>query len=276
MSRRILTITGGHRVALDDYLGALAAICEERGWVWAHATQPGAQRWLRPEYAGTWDAILLHDIPGLSLKRGTEPEVIGPDPSTARALVDLLDIGQGLVVLHHAIAAWPGWEGWAEALGTRFLYRPGRLRGAELPSSGYRHDTFTVTVRDPDHAICAGIGDFEITDELYFAPVLDDRIHPILGHDADRAGDLFQDTWDEVTHGSSTGVTCAGRGEASDLMGWTTTAGRSPLAVLLMGDGPGTFAQEEFRRLLGNALDWAGSPEARAEAADDPFPVPLP
>jgi hypothetical protein len=282
MIRRILVITGGHRVAIDDFLGAVASICDDRGWVWGHATQPSAQRWLSDELAGQWDAILLHDVPGLGLKRGVEPEVVGPDAQTAQDVVNLLDAGQGFVVLHHAISAWPGWEGWAEVVGARFHYRPGRLRGEDLPSSGYRLDRFTVTATAPEHPICAGISDFEIDDELYFAPVLNDRIHPILRHDADMSGELFQDTFDEVSHGSSTGVTCADRGQdgglhgGSALMGWTTTAGSSPIATLLMGDGPSTFANPAFRLLLGNALAWVASDEAHEAARADPFPIPLP
>ncbi len=282
MTRRILVITGGHRVALDEFLGAIAEICTERDWVWAHTTQPSAQEWLTGELSGQWDAILLHDIPGLRLKRGAEPVIDGPDPQSAANMVNLLDAGQGLVVLHHAISAWPGWEGWAEVVGARFHYRPGRLRGVDLPSSGSRIDRFTVQVTDPQHPICVGVTDFEIDDELYFAPVLNDRIHPILSQDADMDGALFQDTFDEVSNGSSTGVTCADRNQdgglhgGSSLMGWTTTAGSSPVATLLMGDGPSTFANPMFRLLLGNALEWASSDEAHEAAQAAPFPIPLP
>ena len=281
-AKRILVVTGGHRVAIDDFLGAIAAICDERGWVWAHATRPSAQRWLTPDFAGQWDVILLHDIAGLALKRGAEPLPIAPDPGVAEDLVALLDAGQGMVVLHHAISSWPAWEGWAEAIGARFLYAPGRLRGVDLPSSGYRVGRFTVQVTDTAHPICQGVSDFEIDDELYFAPVLTDRIQPILCHDADMSGELFQDTFDEVSNGASTGVTCADRAAdgglhgGSRLMGWTTVAGRSPLATLLMGDGPSTFAQPMFRLLLGNALDWASSSDAQAHAEAAPFEVPLP
>ena len=281
-NKRILVVTGGHRVALDDFLGAIAEICHDRGWVWAHATQPTAQAWLDPAFAGCWDAILLHDIPGLALARGTEPIALSPGPGVAEGLVGLLDSGQGLVVLHHAIAAWPAWEGWAEAIGGRFNYRPARLRGEDLPSSGYRMGAFTVEVADSLHPICAGIKDFAIDDELYFAPVLTDRVTPILTHDADMSAELFQDTFDVVTNGSSTGVTCAGHKADSALhgghrlMGWTTTAGISPVATLLMGDGPSTFANPMFRTLLGNALDWVLSADAKNEAAAQPFAVPLP
>ncbi len=275
-AKRVLVVTGGHRVAIEEFLGAVAGVCEDRGWVWAHATHPVAQQWLRPENAGVWDAILLHDIPGLRLKRGTTPEPVVPDDDTARALVSLLDQGQGLVVLHHALSSWPAWDGWAEAIGGRFLYAPGTLRGEELPSSGYRMATHTVQVVDRDHPVTAGVSDFVVDDELYFAPVLEDRVHPLLRSDADFSGELYQDTYDEVTNGVSTGVTCAGRGTASNLVGWTTVAGRSPLVYLQPGDGPGTFADPMFRRLLGNALEHVASVEAHTRAAETPFPVPLP
>jgi hypothetical protein len=269
-------------VALDDFLGAVAGICADRGWVWAHAVQPTAQSWLSPEFAGQWDAVLLHDIPGLRLKRGSEPIVEGPEPAVAQAVVDLLDGGQGMVVLHHAISAWPGWEGWAEVVGARFLYRPGSLRGEDLPPSGYRMDRFTLRVTDVAHPICDGVTDFEVEDELYFIPVLTDRIRPLLEHDADTSGSLYLDTWDVVTNGSSTGITCADRPAdgglhgGSRLMGWTTTAGHSPVATLLMGDGPSTFANPTFRTLLGNALAWVSSEAAHADAQEHPFSIPLP
>ena len=66
---RVLVITGGHRVDFDA-LFEMAAICEPQGWRWAHAMQPSAQRWLVSSMAGRWDAILMHDIPGLRLRRG--------------------------------------------------------------------------------------------------------------------------------------------------------------------------------------------------------------
>ncbi len=273
---RVLAVTGGHRVDLGAFSAMLDGICAGRDWAWAHAEQPGALRWLAPRYAGQWDAVLLHDIPGLWLRRGAEPRIEGPSPELAAAIIGLLDAGQGLVVLHHALAGWPGWEGWAEAIGGRFLYRPGPLRGRWEPASGYRMGEYTVRPVDPEHPICAGIEPFTLQDELYHAPVLTDRIHPLLTVDADLSGEGFLDAHDVVRNGESTGTTCAGRGPASALAAWTTVAGRSPVAVLLPGDGPATFAHAAFRRLVGNALAWAGSAAAHAQAGADPVQIPGP
>jgi type 1 glutamine amidotransferase len=272
---RILVVTGGHRVELDAFLGMVESICTERGWSWTHETQPVAQRWFRPEHAGRWNAILCHDIPGLWLKRGAEPQISPPDPDVAQALVALLDRGQGLVMLHHALSGWPGWEGWAEAIGGRFLYAPAQLRGQHWPASGYRMAEHTVDVVAPEHPICTGVDTFTVDDELYYAPVLADRVVPLLRSRADFDGAGFLSAYDVVCNGHSTGVTCAGQPPASDLVGWTTTAGRSPIAVVQPGDGPSTFAHPTFRRLLGNALSWVGSAKAHAAAIANPFEIPL-
>lgn len=272
-SLRVLALTGGHRVDLDAFLGMVEGICAERGWSWAHSVQPGAQRWLRPEHAGDWDAVLCHDLPGLALERGAEPRPVGPAPGVAEALIQLLERGQGVVALHHALAGWPAWPGWAEALGGRFLYAPAALRGELWPASGYRMVEHTVEVIDPGHPVCAGIESFTVDDELYYAPVFNDRVTPLLRSTADFDGGRFLDAFDVVSNGVSTGITCSGRPPASDLVGWTTVAGRSPVAVLQPGDGPSTFAHPVFRRLLGNALAWVASSDARAAAAAAPVPI---
>lgn len=270
---RVLAVTGGHRFDVEAFHLMMEAVCGSRGWTWAHAVQPGAQRWLRPELAGQWDAILLHDIPGLRLRRGEEPCPEGPESGVAEAMLALLEAGQGLVVLHHALSAWPDWEGWAEAVGGRFLYRPGWLRGRNWPASGYRMARYRVEVMAPQHPVCAGVSSFELDDELYYAPVLDDRVTPLLRSSADFDGAGFLSAHDVVRHGASTGETCAGRAPASDLVGWVTTAGRSPVTVLQPGDGPSTFENPSYRRLLANALGWVASAPARAAAAAAPVMI---
>ena len=262
---RILVVTGGHRVDLDAFLQMLAAICQERGWVFAHAVQPEAQRWLTPEHRGAFDAVLSHDIPGLALKRGTEPAPQGPDQQTAEALGGLLEAGQGFVFLHHALAGWPGWAGWAEVLGGRYLYAPGVVRGREWPDSGFRYARYTAR---PDlHPITEGVPAFELDDELYCCPVFDDDLVPLL-RATDATPGEFRETYREVLGtGLAPDAVRWQHPPASDLVGWAKAAGRSPLVYLQPGDGPSTFANPHFRRLLANSLAWVASPDAHAWAA---------
>jgi len=251
---RLLAITGGHRVDLDAFTGMLGGICAERGWVFAHAVQPAAQGWLGPEHRGVFDAVLCHDLPGLALRRGTAPQPIPPAPEVARRLAELFAAGQGFVFLHHALAGWPAWPGWAEVLGGRYHYAPAELRGEPWPDSGFRYARYTARVAGRQHPVCAGIEDFALDDELYCCPVFEDDVVPLLR--ADAPGGPFRETYREVLG--------------------TVGTGGSPVVYIQPGDGPDSFGQPAYRRLVGNALAWVSSAEARAWAAEHRTQITLP
>lgn len=253
---RLLAVTGGHRVDLDAFAAMADGVCAQLGWTWEHAVQPEAQRWLRPEHAGRWDAVLLHDLPGLRLARGTTPVAHGPDADDAAAVLQLLDVGQGVVATHHALAGWPLWDGWAEVLGGRFLYAPGTLRDYEVPASGYRMDHYRVDVVDADHPVCAGVDPFEVDDELYLCPVFEHEVHALLATRADTAPATMIDTFVEVRDGRQ--VPAAAQ-PGSKLLAWTTTPGASRVVYVLPGHTASTMAAVPYRRLLANALAWVAT-----------------
>ena len=55
-------------------------------------------------------------------------------------------------------------------------------------------------------------------------------------------------------------------GDGSNLVGWTKRARNSPLVYLQPGDGPETYADLNYRRLIENAIRWVCSEEALAWA----------
>ncbi len=262
---RLLAITGGHRVDLYAFTGMLGDICAERDWVFAHAAQPAAQRWLGPEHRLVFDAFLCHDLPGLALRRGTAPRPIPPAPDVARRLVELLTAGQGFVFLHHALAGWPAWPGWAEVLGGRYHYAPAELRGQPWPDSGFRYAEYTARVVDRHHPVCAGVDDFPLSDELYCCPVFGDDVVPLLRADAPPGP--FRATYQEVLGTPGHGPPWQ-HPAPSDLIAWAKPAGRSPVVYIQPGDGPDTFGRPAYRRLVGNALAWVSSAQAHAWAAE--------
>jgi uncharacterized protein len=270
---RLLAVTGGHRVDLDAFNTMLAAICGERSWAFAHAVQPAAQQWFGPEHRGRFDAILCHDLPGLFLQRGTAPRPVGPDPRVAERLHDLLEAGQGIVFLHHALAGWPGWPAWAEVLGGRYHYAPAELRGQCWPDSGFRYAEYIARVVDADHPVCVGVEDFALADELYCCPVFEADVVPLVRVDAPVGP--FRETFHEVLGTPRTGPPWT-HPPASDLIAWATSAGRSPVVYVQPGDGAPTFADPTFRRLLGNALEWVSRADAHAWAVDRAAPAPNP
>jgi type 1 glutamine amidotransferase len=250
---RLLAVTGGHRFDLDAFRAMLDAVCDRLGWDWSHATQPAAQRWLRPEHAGVWDVIYLYDIPGLALARGRAPVGHGPSDEVRDGVVGLLDVGQGIVASHHALAGWPLWDEWAHVLGGRFLYAPARLDGVEVPASGYRMDTYRVDVIDRNHPVTHGVSSFEVSDELYLCPVFENDVTPLLSTPADTSPASMIDTYREVCSGERVP---APDQPASNLLGWAREHGRSRIVYILPGHGPSIMQHEMYRQLLVDACRW--------------------
>lgn len=76
---------------------------------------------------------------------------------TKSALERLVESGQGLVVLHHAILAYPDWPLWAEVVG---LENTGKF--------AYYHDqAMNVYPTEVAHPITAGLSPWSIVDETY-------------------------------------------------------------------------------------------------------------
>jgi type 1 glutamine amidotransferase len=262
-----LVLTGGHRLDYDALFAMMSAVCEPMGWRWAHAHQPSAQSWLGGDAVRRWNAVLCHDIPGLVLRRGSPPEPTAVSPAIQRSLRDMLSAGLGFVMTHHSLAGWPAWDGWAEVMGGRFHYAPGRLRGIDWPSSGTRITHYTARIADPRHPVCAGLEDFALTDELYCCPVFEDDVVPLIRTDADMSGRLFTSTYEHVVFGEEAAPDCGLHPPASDLIVWATAIERSPVVYIQPGDSAATFGNEQYRRLVANALTWVSSPDAHAWAA---------
>ncbi len=45
---------------------------------------------------------------------------------------------------------------------------------------------------------------------------------------------------------------------------WATAIERSPVVYIQPGDSAATFGNEQYRRLVANALTWVSSPDAHA------------
>ena len=100
-----------------------------------------------------------------------------------------------------------------------------------------------------------------------------DDVVPLLR--ADAGPGEFRETYHEVLGTPRPGAAWT-HPPASDLLAWAKAAGRSPLVYVQPGDGPATFADPHYRRLLGNALAWVASPVARSWAAARCVPIDLP
>jgi type 1 glutamine amidotransferase len=254
MTLDVLVVTGGHPFEADPFFAVFDAIddaVEDIAWTAAGAPTTGH------------DVVVFYDMPGVRFTRADPPvELVEPTAAQRLLFEELTAAGSGLVFLHHAVAAWPAWEGYAELVGARFHYRPGRLAGVDYPDSGYRFDvTHTVEVLDPGHPVCAGIGPtFTLTDELYCFPVLTDRVHPLMRTTFDTTDPSSFFSADHAVRGRRDRNDGWEHPPGSDLVAWSREVDRSRLVYLQFGDGPVTYADPSFRRALSNAISWVGAP----------------
>lgn len=260
----VLLVTKGHPFERDAFHAVFDAMPD---MAVSAVEQPAAARFFEPEAAAPYDAIVCYDMPGIQFRPGQAPLFVDPPEALVRGFRALLEAGQGIVFLHHAIAGWPTWDEYARVIGARFLYEPAQLLGRSCPDSGYRHGTtHRVSVVDPAHPVAAGVdAGFEITDELYLAEVFEDDVVPLL-----RSGFAF-----EAANFYSASQAIRGRmfsndgwthADGSDLVAWARREAASPLVTFLAGDDPVAYKNPGFRTVLENAIRWVASPEAHAWA----------
>ena len=108
----------------------------------------------------------------------------------------------------------------------------------------------TVTVESPGHPILDGIAPvFDLRDEAYLMPVLEERVRPLLRSNYDFVAENFH-------HG---GVDFKTHPRGSNLVGWTKMARNAPIAYLAHGHGPQVYTDPNYIRLIANAVKWAAS-----------------
>ena len=257
----VLVAAKGHPYLRDPFM---AMFDDLAGVACTLVEQPAAARLMNPEGMKGFDALVLYDMPGLDFAADPRPGYVEPDPAFMAGFEALLTEGKGIVALHHALAGWPAWPQYAEWLGGRFLYRPGELRGERRLDSGYRHDVAYEAVSVGDHPVLAAIPPrFSLTDELYLAEVFEDAVTPLLRADHAFAREGFYSAAHAVA-GRMYNNADWDHPPGNDLIGWTKRAINSPLVYLQPGDGPPTYANPHYRRLVENAIRWVASPEARA------------
>jgi hypothetical protein len=256
---RVEVVTGGHPFDAEAFFAVFDAFAASGRIEWHAATTPSA-----PGHDDvTHDVTVFYDMPGLRFVRSADDphypvELVEPTTAQQDVYSQLTSAGVGLVFLHHAVASWPAWPGFAELVGARFHYQPGELRGMRYPDSGYRFDvTHTVEVLDERHPVCVGLDpSFTITDELYCFPVLERDVAPLMRTTYDTADCTSFFSADAAIRGRRDDNSGWTHPAGSDLVAWTRAVRASRLVYLQFGDGPVTYADPSFRAVLANAIEW--------------------
>lgn len=150
------------------------------------------------------------------------------DAKTREWLRAWVESGKGIVVLHHAICSFEDWEWWGdEVVGARYLNSPSR---GMLPSTFF-HDLDLDIQVVKKHPVTAGVDNFKIHDETYkgmwFAKDLD----------------LLLTTKHEKGDGP---------------IGWIGPSKKNRVVVLQGGHDKQAHLHPSWKRLVQNAILWAG------------------
>lgn len=154
--------------------------------------------------------------------------------------------GTGLVVLHAADNAFPGWVEYEEMVG--LLWRDGT-------GHGDFHE-FAVTIRDHDHPVTRGLDDFSLWDELYHKLV---HLHNVPYH-------VLATAYSDPAKGGTGAdepvmiVTQYGQGRVyHHVLGhvWRRDSGNDEY----LGATMITFENEGFQRALLRGCEWAATGE---------------
>jgi type 1 glutamine amidotransferase len=134
------------------------------------------------------------------------------------ALEALGETGQGILVLHHALLAFPEWPLWSEIVGIedrRFGYHMGQ--------------SLRIEIANPDHPITRGLSAWEMGDETYTM------------HDTGAGSDILLTT----DHQPSMRT-----------IGWTRRFRNSPVFCLQSGHDAAAFGDPNLREVMGRGIRW--------------------
>lgn len=145
-----------------------------------------------------------------------------PEGKARKMLERLGSTDQGIVVLHHALLAFPQWTFWSELCDLE-----------DRGTFGYYHgQTLDLRVTDPDHPTTSGMPSWQMIDETY------------LMQDAGADSDILLTT----DHPKS-----------MHTVAWARRYGQARVLCSASGHDHLTYVDPHFRRFLARGIQWAGS-----------------
>ena len=150
------------------------------------------------------------------------------EPERRANLQAFVENGGGIVALHHALAGYTGWRWWSEeVVGGRYRHEPEDGH----PASSYLHDVDLLVRPRRAHPITQDLGPFRIHDETYKGLWISPRAEVLL----------------ETDHPTSDGP-----------VAWTFPHPKARVVCIQLGHGREAHRNPAYRRLVHNAVLWAG------------------
>lgn len=212
---RVLVITGGHEFERAPFF----KLFQDNPEIEYRAVEhPEAYALFKASAAAQYDVIVTYDF---------NQQI----PEEAKAdFVARLKEGKGLVVLHHAIAAYPSWPEYCNIIGAHYYLEKTTVNGVEKARSAYKHGVhFRIHIADPNHPVTRGVSDYDTVDETYKWFDVAKECHPLL-------------TTDEP--------------ESNPVLAWAKTYEKARVVYMQSGHDHTAYENPGFQAVLRQAIRW--------------------
>lgn len=210
---KVAVITGGHAYDVVSFRALFRRMVGVDTYVQHMEDFASSAESVRDGY----DAVLFYGMPR------TVPTDEGLPGYAGKPLTALLHLGetkQGIVILHHALLAYPQWPVWNEVTGI----------SDRTMSSYHPNQSLFIGVADAQHPICHGLAGWDLVDETYV----------MAGPGADSHVLLTTD------HPQSTSV-----------IGWTRQYKQSRVFCCALGHDNVTWQNINFTTVMRRGLLWS-------------------
>jgi type 1 glutamine amidotransferase len=205
---RLLVVTGGHEYPTSFY----TLFDRVDDFEWQHATSNHEA--FKSDIRAKFDVLVLYDM----------SREIGE--AERKNLVDYLESGKGVVVLHHALVDYPSWDWWSqEVSGAKYFTQA----EGDHPASTYAHDQELFIEPVTDHPILSGIGRLHLWDETYKGMWISPRVTVLMRTD----------------HPSSDGPVV-----------WLSPYQKSRVVCIQLGHDQTAHLHPAYQKLVRNAVRW--------------------
>ena len=204
-------ITGGHGYDVRNFHRLFRSL----PGVYAYIQHMDDFASARPYVRDGYDAVLFYTM----LMDGPSDDVPWYAGRPKTALEHLGETAQGIVLLHHAILAYPQWPIWSEMVGIR-----------ERSFGHHPEQTLHVEIANPAHPITTGLNAWEMADETY------------MMDEPDADSDI---------------LLTADHPKSMSAIAWTRMYKRARVVCFQSGHDNLTWSNPNFGEIVARAIQWA-------------------
>lgn len=186
---------------------------------WQEVKHPNANKFYESNLAENFDVFVFYDM---------NQQISAYEKNN---FCELVAAGKPMVFLHHSLVSYQDWPEFEKIIGGKY-HKEAELKGDTLiPASTYQHDVqIEIKLEMPTHPILSGLQNFSLQDEVYGGFTYLPDIKPLLS----------------TNHPGS-----------SRYIAWINECGNSKVVYIQPGHDHHAFNNENYRRLLYQAIKWS-------------------